>query len=328
MSNNVFVWIEQVSGKADAIAWEALGVAHGVADELGGELAAIVLGENVEELARQAIAYGADNAFVTSDATLKSFRLEPYAAVITQLAQTREPAAIVMGASNSGLELAPYVAAKLGVGLAPDCTDLVVEDGSLVVTRPALVGNVMAKVAFTEARPQMVTVRRHIFPMPKLDASRSGEITAVEAVLTEADIPTKIKDFEAAADEVSLTDAKIIVSGGRGVGGPEGFVLIKALADALGGAMGASRAAVDADWITYAHQVGQTGRTVQPDLYVACGISGAIQHLAGMKTSKLIVAINKDPEAPIFEYAHYGIVGDLFQYIPALTEELKKRLGS
>ena len=328
MSNNVFVWIEQLNGKADSIAWEALGVAHGVADELGGELNAIVLGENVEELARQAIQYGADNAFVANDATLKSFRLEPYAAVITQLAQTRKPAAIVMGASNSGLELAPYVAAKLGVGLAPDCTDLTFENGSLVATRPALVGNVITKVAFDEARPQMVTVRRHIFSMPKLDASRSGEITAVEAVLTEADIPTKIEDFEAAADEVSLTDAKIIVSGGRGVGGPAGFALIKALADALGGAMGASRAAVDADWITYAHQVGQTGTTVQPDLYLACGISGAIQHLAGMKTSKLIVAINKDPEAPIFEYAHYGIVGDLFQYVPALTEELKKRLGS
>jgi len=328
MSNNVFVWIEQINGKADSIAWEALGAARGVADELGSELNAIVLGENVEELARQAIQYGADNAFVGGDATLKSFRLEPYAAVITQLAQTQEPAAIVMGASNSGLELAPYVAAKLGAGLAPDCTDLMVEDGSLIATRPALIGNVMAKVVFDQARPQMISVRRHVFPLPKLDAGRSGEITAVKAVLTEADIPTKIEDFEAAADEVSLTDARIIVSGGRGVGGPAGFALIKALADALGGAMGASRAAVDADWIPYAHQVGQTGTTVQPDLYLACGISGAIQHLAGMKTSKLIVAINKDPDAPIFQYAHYGIVGDLFQYVPALTEELKKRLGS
>ena len=215
----------------------------------------------------------------------------------------------------------------MGVGLAADAIDLSVENGTLQVTRPVLVGNVMAKVVFGPARPQIATLRRRVFPMPALDASRSGEIIAVAPVLAEADIATKVEGIEAATNEVSLTDAKIIVSGGRGVGGPEGFAPVKALAEALGGAMGASRATVDAGWIPYAHQVGQTGKTVQPDLYIACGISGAIQHLAGMKTSKLIVAINKDADAPIFKYAHYGIVGDLFQYFPALTEEFKKRLG-
>jgi electron transfer flavoprotein alpha subunit len=204
---------------------------------------------------------------------------------------------------------------------------LAAENGSLVATRPALIGNVIAKVEFGEARPHMATVRHRVFPVPELDTSRSGEISALEAVLAEADIPTKVEDLETATGEVSLTDAKVIVSGGRGVGGPAGFAPVKALAEALGGAMGASRAAVDAGWIAYPHQVGQTGKTVQPDLYIACGISGAIQHLAGMKTSKLIVVINKDPEAPIFKYAHYGIVGDLFEFVPALTEEFKKRVG-
>ena len=328
MSKDVFVWIEQINGEAAPIAWEALGAARKVADDLTSQVAAIVLGENVAGLAEQAVQYGADSAFVADDATLKGFRIEPYAAVITRLAQAHEPAAIVMGASNAGLELSAYVAAKLRVGLASDCIDLAVADGGLVVTRPALIGNLIAKVVFGEARPHMVAVRRRAFSVPEMDANRSGEITAVEAVVAEADIPTKIEGFEVAAGEVSLTDARIIVSGGRGVGGPEGFAPIKALADALGGAMGASRATVDAGWVPYVHQVGQTGKTVQPDLYIACGISGAIQHLAGMKTARVIVAINKDSEAPLFQYAHYAIVGDLFQYVPALTEEFKKRLGS
>ena len=326
MSNNVFVWIEQANGEATPIAWEALGAARKVADDSGRQLVAIVLGENVDRLAEQAIQYGADSTFVADDATLKSFRLEPYAAVIVKLAQAHEPEAFVMGASNTGLELSAYVAAKLGAGLASDCINLAVEDGSLVATRPALIGNLVARVTFGEARPQVVTVCHRAFPIPDMDTNRSGEIIAVDAVMTEADILTKIEGLEASAGEVSLTDARVVVSGGRGVGGPDGFAPIRALTEALDGAMGASRATVDAGWIPYPHQVGQTGKTVQPDLYIACGISGAIQHLAGMKTARLIVAINKDPDAPIFKYAHYGIVGDLFQYVPALTEAFKKRL--
>ncbi|MCB9097907.1 MAG: electron transfer flavoprotein subunit alpha/FixB family protein [Anaerolineales bacterium] len=324
MSNNVFVWIEQ----NDPIAWETLGAARGVADQLGGQLVALVLGENVANLATEAIGYGADRALVADDATLGPYRLEPYAAIITQLAQAHQPAVLLMGASSAGLELSAYVAAKLGVGLAPDCTELTVEDGGLVATRPVLVGNLVAKIAFGDARPQMATIRRRVYPMPTADSSRSGETTGVAAVLSESDIPTKVEGVAASSGQVSLTDATIIVSGGRGVGGPEGFAPVQALADALGGALGASRVAVDSGWIPYAHQVGQTGKTVQPDLYIACGISGAIQHLAGMKTSKVIVAINKDPDAPIFKFARYGIVGDLFEVVPALTKEFKARLGT
>ena len=328
MSKDVFVWIEQTAGEANPIAWEALGAARTVAYGLESRLAAIVLGENIGGLADLAIQYGANRVFIADDETLQNFRLEPYAAIVTELTQVYESGTIVMGASNAGLELSAYVAAKLGVGLAADCVDLAVVDGELTATRPALIGNLTAKVTFGESHPHMVTVRRRAFPTPETDATRSGEITAVVPAMTEAEIPTKIEAFEAVTGEVSLTDARIIVSGGRGVGGPEGFAPVKALADAFGGAMGASRAAVDAGWIPYAHQVGQTGKTVQPDLYIACGISGAIQHLAGMKTSRLIVAVNKDADAPIFKYAHYGIVGDVFQYVPALTGEFKKRLGN
>ena len=326
-NNNVFVWIDHYEGEVDSIAWETVGAARDVADSLGGQLIVVVLGDGIDNLAEQAIHYGADSALVANDATLKQFRVEAYAAILHQLAQEHSPAAILMGASNAGLELSAYVAAKLGVGLAADCTDVAVEDGQVVATRPALIGNVFAKVVFGEVTPPVVTIRRRIFPIPEPAAGRTGEVTAVSAVLAEDDIATKVEGVETSASEVSLTDARIIISGGRGVGGPEGFAPVKALADALGGAMGASRATVDAGWIPYAHQVGQTGKTVQPDLYIACGISGAIQHLAGMKTSKIIVAINKDPDAPIFKYAHYGIVGDLFNYVPALTEEFKRRLG-
>ncbi len=327
MSNDVLVWIDQNNGEVDSIAWETLGVARQLSAKLGGQVIALVLGAAVAPVAEQAIRYGADRVLLANDPTLKNFRLEPYAAVLTKVAREQAPAALLLGASNAGLELAPYVAAKLGVGLAPDCTDVAFEDGRLVGTRPVLAGNVIARVEFGPARPHVVTIRRRVFPLPEPDASRSGEIIPTEAVLAEADIPTKVEGFEAISGEVSLTDAKIIVSGGRGVGGPAGFAPIKELAEALGGAMGASRAAVDAGWVPYAHQVGQTGKTVQPDLYIACGISGAIQHLAGMKTAKLIVAINKDPDAPIFKYAHYGIVGDLFEYVPALTQEFRQRLG-
>jgi electron transfer flavoprotein alpha subunit len=290
-------------------------------------LVALVLGENVSSLTEAAIQYGADQAIVANDAALKYYRPGPYAALTLKAVQQVQPAALLLGASSAGLELSAYVAAKLGVGLAPDAIDITVEGERLIVTRPVLVGNLAAKVEFGPARPQVVTIRRRVYPVPEKNSGRTGEINPLEANLNEAEIATKVEGHEAATNEVSLNDARIIVSGGRGVGGPEGFAPIKALADALGGAMGASRVAVDAGWIPYKHQVGQTGKTVQPDLYIACGISGAIQHLAGMKTAKVIVVINKDAEAPIMNYAHYAIIGDLFQIVPALTEEFKRRLG-
>lgn len=323
MTNDVFVWIEQ----NDSIAWEALGAARDVAGQLGGSVTALVLGAGVSGLATEAIHRGADSALLADDPTLADYRLEPCAAVITRLAQEQQPAALLMGASSNGLELAAYVAAKLGVGLAQDCTGLSAENGQLQATRPVLVGNLVAQIEFAAARPQMATVRRRVFAAPEADTARSGNVTPVGAALAEADIPTKVQGLSAGGGQVSLTDATVIVSGGRGVGGPDGFAPVQELADTLGGALGASRVAVDSGWIPYAHQVGQTGKTVQPDLYIACGISGAIQHLAGMKTSKVIVAINKDPDAPIFRVAQYGIVGDLFEIVPALTREFKARLG-
>ena len=326
MPNNILVWIDQNNGKLDPIAWEALVAARSIADQTGGDVVALVLGDNVDDLANSALHHGADRAIVANDAALGGFRVEPYSVIVTRVAETESPAAIIVGASQAGSELAAHVAAKLGVGLASDCVALEVVDDALVATRPALIGNLVAQVRFAEKRSNVVTIRRRVFPVGEPDTGRSGDIERVDAALSEDNIPTVIESYEAASGKVSLTDTKIVVSGGRGVGGPEGFGPIQALADAVHGAMGASRAAVDAGWIPYAHQVGQTGKTVQPDLYIACGISGAIQHLAGMKTSKVIVVINQDPEAPIFKYAHYGIVGDLFKYVPALTEEFRKRL--
>ena len=327
MANDVFVWIDQSDGSVDSIAWEMIGAGRRVADALGGQVTACVLGNGVDGLAQEAVQRGADMAILVNDSTLSPYRLEAFAATMVALAQEHQPVVCLMGASSRGRELAPYVAAKLGVGLAADCIDIGVDDGSLVATRPALAGNVIAKITFGSAQPQMATLRRRVFSALDPDPGRSGQIIVASAVLGEDDISTKLVELVTQEGEVNLTDANIIVSGGRGVGGPEGFEPVRALADALGGAMGASRAAVDAGWIPYANQVGQTGKTVQPDLYIAAGISGAIQHLAGMKTAKVIVAINKDPEAPIFKVASYGVVGDLFQVVPALTAEFKKRLA-
>lgn len=327
MAKDVFVWIDQSEGSADSIAWEIIGAGRQVAGTLGGQVIACVLGDGVDDMAQEAIQRGADRAILVSDATLSTYRLEPYAAVLVKLAQEHQPAVFLLGASSRGRELAPYVAAKLGVGLAADCVEIGVEDGSLVATRPALAGNVMAKITYGDVRPQMATLRRRVFSPLDPDTGRRGLVVTEGAVLTEDEIPTKVVEFITQEGEVNLTDAGIVVSGGRGVGGPDGFEPIRELAKALGAAMGASRAAVDAGWIPYAHQVGQTGKTVQPDLYIAAGISGAIQHLAGMKTSKVIVAINKDAEAPIFKVASYGVVDDLFEVVPALTEEFNKRLG-
>jgi electron transfer flavoprotein alpha subunit len=242
--------------------------------------------------------------------------------------QQYKPEIFLLGASSRGRDLAGSVATELYTGLTADCTGLDIdpETNLLRQTRPAFGGNIMATIICPNYRPQMATVRHRVFEMPAADPARQGQIVAIQPLMGEEEIATRVVDFIEEQGQVNLADAKIIVSGGRGVGGPDGFEPVRQLAEILGGAVGSSRAAVDAGWIPYAHQVGQTGRTVRPDLYIACGISGAVQHLAGMGTSKIIVAINKDPEAPIFSVANYGIVGDLFQVVPALAEEFKKRL--
>ncbi len=331
MADNVFVWIEQTGGVADPIAWEVIGAARPVAAALGGTLTACVLGSGVESLAQAALQRGADTAILVDDPSLAPYRLEAYAASLVRLVQQHQPAVFLMGASSRGRELAPYVAARLGVGLAADCTEIKVEGGALVAIRPALAGNVVAQVTYSgPRRPHMASLRRRAFSAPAVDAGllRSGQVVSADAALPEEAMATQVVESITQAGMVSLANARVVVAGGRGVGSPEGFVPLRALTDTLGGALGASRATVDAGWISYAHQVGQTGKTVQPDLYIAAGVSGAIQHLAGMRTAKVIVAINKDSEAPIFKVATYGIVGDLFKVVPALTEAFKQRIAS
>ncbi len=327
MANTIWTWIDHREGVADTISWETVAMGRKLAEKSGATVVAVVLGDGIADLAQTALHYGADEAIVVDDPTLKVYRLEAYGAALAALAEEHQPAIFLMGASDKGREVAPFIAAKLGVGLASDCLALDMDGDNLVATRPVLVGNLMAKITFSPAKPQMATLRRRVFPALEPDTARTGNVVKASVSLSEDQLVTRVRGYEVAEGEISLNDASIIVSGGRGVGGPEGFPTVKALADVLGGALGASRAAVDAGWIPYKHQVGQTGKTVQPDLYIACGISGAIQHLAGMKTSKIIVAINKDPEAPIFKYAKYGIVGDLFKYVPALTKTFQEKLN-
>jgi electron transfer flavoprotein alpha subunit len=325
----VWVWVEQFNGEAGSISWEMAGKGRELANRLQTKLTAVVLGYQCESIAQQAIAYGADRVILVDDPTLAVYRTEPYALALIDLVRQHRPEIFLLGASSRGRDLAGAVATEVFCGLTADCTGLEIDadTGLLRQTRPAFGGNIMATIISPNHRPQMATVRHRVFEMPTQDTTRRGEIVRAGAVLTEAKIASKVVDFIHAEGGINLADAKIICSGGRGVGGPAGFDPIRELAEVLGGAVGSSRAAVDAGWIPYAHQVGQTGRTVRPDLYVACGISGAIQHLAGMQTSQVIIAINKDPEAPIFKVANYGIIGDLFEVVPALTEQFRKALG-
>ena len=338
----VWVWIEQFQGQACSVSWEMLGKGRELVDALrcsrsgtdGTQSASIgltacVLGEGVEHIAREASAYGADRVFLIDHPSLGVCRTQPYARCLVHLAQEYKPEIFLLGASSRGRDLAGAVATELHTGLTADCTGLDIdpETGLLRQTRPAFGGNIMATIVCPDHRPQMATVRHRVFEMPQPDPTRLGQIIRQEPLLSEEEIAAKVVEFIAQEGEVNLTEAKVIVAGGGGVGGLEGFEPLRELAQVLGGAVGASRSAVDEGWIPYAHQVGQTGRTVRPDLYIACGISGAIQHLAGMRTSRVIVAINKDPEAPIFGVAHYGIVGDLFQAVPALAEAFRERLG-
>jgi electron transfer flavoprotein alpha subunit len=326
MANDTWVFIEQFNGAVAQPSLEALGVARRLAGDLGGGVTAVLAGEGVEGLAQAVVAHGADEVLVCDDATLRDFRAEPYAALLAGLARERQPAVILAGATTRGRDLLGMAAVDLECTAIADAIDVRVEDGRLRATRPVYAGKLLATVTGSKA-PVLLSLRPRAFPKPEPDESRTGAVSRVAPAMAEDAIATKVVEYAVQEGQVSLADARIIVSGGRGVGGPEGFAPVRELAEALGGAMGASRAAVDAGWIPYAHQVGQTGKTVSPDLYIACGISGAIQHQAGMRSAKTIVAINKDAEAPIFKLARYGVVGDLFQIVPALTREFKKRLG-
>jgi len=326
--SGVWVWVEQFNGRTGGISMEMLGQGRKLADQRKVALTACVLGHNVEHITKEAISFGADRVFWVDDPSLAVYSTAPYASTLINLVREYKPEIFLLGASSRGRDLAGSVASVIYTGLTADCTGLDIdsEKGLLLQTRPAFGGNIMATIICPNHRPQMATMRHRVFEMPLADSRRQGQVIAIKAAMSAEQITTHVVDSILEKDEVNLADARIIVSGGHGVGGPAGFETIRKLAELLGGAVGSSRAAVDEGWISYAHQVGQTGRTVRPDLYIACGISGQIQHLAGMKTSKVIVAINKNPDAPIFNIANYGIVGDLFQVVPALTEQFKKKL--
>jgi electron transfer flavoprotein alpha subunit len=293
---------------------------------LGGGVTALLFGQGVEGLAADVIAHGADEVLLADDATLAEFRAEPYAALLAGLARDRQPEVVLAGATTRGRDVLGMAAVDLNSAAIADVIDLKTDGGQITATRPVYAGKLLA-TAVGERRPLLISLRPRAFPKPEPDPARSGNVERVSPALAEDAIAVKVVDYAVEEGRISLADARIIVSGGRGVGGPEGFAPVRELAETLGAALGASRAAVDAGWIPYAHQVGQTGKTVAPDLYIAAGISGAIQHQAGMRSAKTIVAINKDAEAPIFKLARYGIVGDLFKILPALSAEFRKRLG-
>jgi electron transfer flavoprotein alpha subunit len=327
MAQGILVFIEEREGKLKRSSLEALSAARKLADELKEPVVALRIGagEPATELAQ----YGADKIISAQHELLDSYSTEGYCSTVVQVVQKEQPRYILGAAGAMGRDLLPRVAARLGVGLAQDCIKAAVADGQqLECLRPIYAGKAYAKVRLLTT-PAMATLRPNVFSLGAADTGRSAEKEPFTPELKAEGIHASVKEVRASAGQkIELTEANIIVSGGRGMKGPENFPIVEQLADALGGAMGASRAAVDAGWIDHQHQVGQTGKTVSPTLYIACGISGAIQHLAGMSSSKYIVAINKDPEAPIFNVADYSIEGDLFEVIPALTEAVKNLKSS
>lgn len=323
----VWVYIEQVDGQIRNVSHELLGEGRKLADAMGQELSAVLIGQDVARLTKDIFASGADKIYLVEGPEFKNYSTDGYTITMTDLISTYRPAVILLGATNDGRDLGPRVACRVGTGLTADCTNLGIDEATGLVawTRPAFGGNIMATILCPEHRPQMGTVRPKVFKRPEQDFSRTGEIIKVASKVQPEDIRTKlINVIHACTASCNLEEAEIIVSGGRGMCKPENFTLIEELAKVLGGAVGASRAAVDAGWIPALNQVGQTGKTVGPKIYFACGISGAIQHLAGMSSSDIIIAINKDADAPIFKMADYGIVGDVLEVIPALIAEFKK----
>lgn len=326
--SGVWVFAELRDGKIIKVVNEMLNACKDIGSKLGEEVAAVVVGSGVEPLAKDLGAMGAKKVFVADDAKLASYTPEAYSRVLVDLVKQQQPSVLLFGNSAIGKDLAPTVAAKLGVGLASDCTAIEVnEEKKLIFTRPVYAAKAMVTVV-CKATPQMATIRPNVLAPGEPDAAASPAVEKVAVSVSDADIKTKVLEVvKSAGGKVELTEADVIVSGGRGMKGADEFKILEEMASLLGAAVGASRAAVDAGWRDHHDQVGQTGKVVNPSLYIACGISGSIQHLAGMKTSKVIVAVNKDPEAPIFKVANYGIVGDLFKVVPVMTEELKKMLA-
>jgi electron transfer flavoprotein alpha subunit len=321
MSQGILVIAEQVDGKFRKVTFEALSAAQILADQVGGTISAAVLGSGIGDMAATLSTYGAQNVLVADDDSLAEFTTDAYTNVLAEVINQQAPAVVLLGATTQGKDLAARLSARLNVALATDCIALAFEDQQLVATRPMYGGKILADVVLN-GQPSMAALRPNT--MTVVEAPTDG---AVESIAVNAgEVKTQVTGKQLESGKMDLTEADIVVSGGRGMGGDD-YSSIEALAEQLGAAVGASRSAVDEGWRPASDQVGQTGKVVSPNLYIAAGISGAIQHLAGMSSSKVIVAINKDPEAPIFTKADYGVVGDLFEVIPALTEEIKKLKG-
>jgi electron transfer flavoprotein alpha subunit len=324
---NTWVVAEQRGGKIQDVTFELLGAGRRLADTRGQQLWCVVIGNNVTDGAQACIHHLADGVIVVDDPALDEFLDATYANVLARLVEKHKPEIVLAGATAYGRSLVPRVAVKINAGLTADCTGLEIEaeTGHLLQTRPAFGGNIMATIKSANHLPQMATVRPRVMSAPEPDTSRTGQM--IEESLQPEDISSVMKSLKTVVDAeeaMSLADAQIIIAGGRGVKSKEGFEELKKLAHTVGGAVGASRAAVDAGWIEYAHQVGQTGQTVQPRVYIACGISGQVQHLVGMQSATTIIAINQDPNAPIMQMADYAIVGDIFEIIPAIIDEIRR----
>jgi electron transfer flavoprotein alpha subunit len=343
MTRRFWVFIEQEGGVVHPVSWELLGVARRLAGEVQDELEAsgeeavvegILLGDQVEQLAGEAFHYGADRVYLLDDPVFKNYRNGPYFNGLVSAVQKYQPEVLLVGATTLGRDLAGSVATGLRTGLTADCTQLEMGEAKgstkklLLATRPAFGGNVIATIVCRNHRPQMASVRPRVFPMPPAVLEAQGEVVREAVEIREEDIGVQILEIiRNQAEKANIEYADVLVAGGRGLGGPEGFRLLNELAHELGGTVAASRPCVDAGWISYEHQVGQTGKTVRPKLYIAAGVSGAIQHKVGMQDSDFILAINRDPNAPIFDVATVGIVGDVFEVIPAMIRQIRAERG-
>ncbi len=328
--SGIMIFAEYRHGKVVPVSFELLGIGRELADQQKVTLSAVLLGSGLGDAARDLVSYGADIVYQVDDPALEYFTDEIFGNILEDVVREQKPEVVLAGATAIGRSFIPLVATSLATGLTADCTQLAIrpDDGVLLQTRPAFGGNIMATIECPFTRPQMSTVRPRVMKAVQQDLNRKGEIIKYQPQPERLQSKVKVlRSVLEEQDQVNITEGEIIVSGGRGLDNEKGFELIKQLADAVGGAVGASRAAVDSEWIAYSHQVGQTGKTVNPKLYIACGISGAIQHVVGMQSSETIVAINKDPHASIFDVATYGIVGDLFEVVPKLIEKIKERRG-